>query len=48
VQAGAAVDFDPGAGYFPRADAQGLVAPRVFVPHASPRVTAAAARELSR
>jgi sarcosine oxidase subunit alpha len=48
VQAGAAVDFDPDAGYFPRADAQGLVAERVFVPHADPRVTALAAREALR
>lgn len=48
VQAGAAVDFDPGAGYFPRADAQGLVAERVFVPHHDPRVTATAARDLLR
>lgn len=45
VQAGASVDFDAGAGYFPRADAQGLVAERVFVPHSDPRVTARAARE---
>jgi hypothetical protein len=40
------VDFEPGAGYSPRADAQGLVAERVFVPHADPRVSAAAVRDL--
>jgi sarcosine oxidase subunit alpha len=48
VQAGARVDFDPGAGYFPRADARGLVAERVLVPHADLRITAAALRELAR
>ena len=42
VQAGASVDFDPGAGYFPRADAEGCVAPGVFVPHGDPRVTVTA------
>ena len=31
VQAGAAVDFEPTAGYSPRCDAAGQVAPRVFV-----------------
>lgn len=31
VQAGASVDFEPTAGYFPRCDAAGQVAPRVFV-----------------
>ncbi len=31
VQGGASVDFDPAAGYFPRADASGLVAERLFV-----------------
>jgi sarcosine oxidase, subunit alpha len=31
VQAGAAADFDPRAGYFPRRDATGLVAERLFV-----------------
>jgi sarcosine oxidase subunit alpha len=46
VQAGAQVDFEPGAGYSPRADAQGLVAERVLVPHADPRVSAAAVRDL--
>lgn len=30
VQAGASVDFKPGAGYFPRVDADGAVAPRTF------------------
>jgi sarcosine oxidase, subunit alpha len=48
VQAGATVDFEPGAGYFARADAQGLVAQRVLVPHADLRVTTGAVRELSR
>jgi sarcosine oxidase subunit alpha len=46
VQAGAQVDFEPDAGYSPRADAQGLVAEGVFVPHADPRVSAAAVRAL--
>jgi sarcosine oxidase subunit alpha len=46
VQAGAVVDFDPGAGYCPRADAQGRVAERVFVPHADPRVSAGAVHDL--
>jgi len=32
VQGGASVDFDPTAGYFPRADAHGRVAERLFVP----------------
>ena len=32
VQGGASVDFDASAGYFPRADATGLVAERLFVP----------------
>ena len=31
VQAGAQVDFEPSSGYHPRADAQGSVAPGVFV-----------------
>lgn len=31
VQAGASVDFDGSAGYFPRADASGLVAERLYV-----------------
>jgi sarcosine oxidase, subunit alpha len=31
VQGGASVDFDPNAGYFPRADDDGLVAERLFV-----------------
>ena len=31
VQGGAYVDFDPKAGYFPRADAAGMVAERLFV-----------------
>ena len=31
VQGGASVDFDPNAGYFPRADASGLVAERLFI-----------------
>lgn len=44
VQAGASVDFDPGAGYSPRADAEGRVAAGVFVPHADPRISAAAVR----
>jgi hypothetical protein len=30
VQGGASVDFDASAGYFPRADANGLVAERLF------------------
>jgi hypothetical protein len=30
VQAGGSVDFDEKAGYFPRTDAEGAVAPRVF------------------
>lgn len=46
VQAGARVDFEPGSGYSPRADAQGLVAERVFVPHADPRVSTTAVRDL--
>jgi len=45
VQAGASVDFEPAAGYFPRADAQGKVAERVFVPHGDLRVSAAAVRD---
>jgi hypothetical protein len=32
VQGGASVDFEASAGYFPRADANGLVAERLFVP----------------
>jgi sarcosine oxidase subunit alpha len=32
VQGGAAVDFEAKAGYFPRADSNGLVAERLFVP----------------
>jgi sarcosine oxidase, subunit alpha len=31
VQGGASVDFEPDSGYFPRADASGLVAERLFV-----------------
>lgn len=31
VQAGASVDFQPSSGYFPRADADGLVAERVYL-----------------
>jgi sarcosine oxidase subunit alpha len=44
VQAGASVDFEAGAGYSPRADAEGRVADRVFVPHADLRVSAAGVR----
>jgi len=32
VQGGASVDFEPSAGYFPRADGDGRVAERLFVP----------------
>lgn len=45
VQAGATVDFRP-EGYFPRAEPDGTVAPRVLTPHPDPRVTAQAARSL--
>jgi sarcosine oxidase subunit alpha len=45
AQAGASVDFEPEAGYFPRADADGKVAERVYVPHGDPRVTVAALRD---
>jgi sarcosine oxidase, subunit alpha len=44
VQSGAAVDFDPQAGYFPRAEANGLVSERVFVSRGD--VTLRAIREL--
>ena len=45
VQAGAAVDFEPAAGYFPRADANGLVAPGLFVPGRDLGATLAAIRQ---
>jgi sarcosine oxidase subunit alpha len=48
VQAGASVDFEPEAGYIPRAGADGKVAERVYVPHADPRVTVAALRDQGR
>lgn len=39
VQGGAAVDFEPNSGYFPRADANGQVAERLFVGGADPAAT---------
>jgi sarcosine oxidase subunit alpha len=46
VQAGSEVDFDPRAGYFPRADATGLLAPRVF--YAKSAAALASVRQLLR
>jgi len=45
AQGGAVVDFVPAAGYFPRADANGLVAPRLFVPGQDLGATLAAIRQ---
>jgi sarcosine oxidase, subunit alpha len=39
VQGGASVDFEPSAGYFPRAGVDGLVAERLFVPGRDLEVT---------
>ncbi len=45
VQGGASVDFEPSAGYFPRADANGRVAERLFVPGRDPEATLEAVRQ---
>ncbi len=46
VQGGANVDFEPNAGYFPRADADGRVAERLFVPGRDLANTLIAIRQL--
>jgi sarcosine oxidase, subunit alpha len=46
VQGGATVDFEPNAGYFPRADANGQVAERLFVAGPDVAVTLGALEKL--
>ena len=48
VQGGAAVDFEPSAGYFPRADADGRVAERLFVAGRDLAATLVAVRQMLR